>query len=109
MGYMSTRGSATEAPEYHSNSIGTPPWSGLHESEFTDVLTNQLRNFIKFEAERQGFNDSAQDRIGENAEFFHASFLGGWPQQLWNELYQIGIKNQQKPQDEMPTYDEAWP
>ena len=102
MGWMGTYGSATTAPEYHSNSIGTPSWSGLHESGFTDALTNQLRNFIESEAELQGFNDSAQDRIGENAEFFHASFLGGWPQQLWNEFYLIGIKNQQEPQGEMP-------
>jgi hypothetical protein len=108
MGYMKTFGSATAAPKYSSNSSGPPSWSGLHEAEFTDALSTQLREFIQFEAMLQGHNDSAQNRIGENAEFFHGAFLGGWPQRLWSEFYQIGIKNQQEP-PEIPSLDEVYP
>ena len=46
MGYMRTYGDASSAPEYCSNSIGTPSWSGKHESEFTDQLQSELTNFI---------------------------------------------------------------
>lgn len=109
MGDMRTYGSATEAPKYNGN-FGTPAWSGLHESEFTDAdaLVMELREFIKFEATRQGYNDSAQNRIGENVQFFHDAFLGGWPQRLWSECYQRGVKEQQDP-PETPPWDEVWP
>ncbi|GIU40921.1 hypothetical protein TUM3794_20020 [Shewanella colwelliana] len=108
MGYLRSFGSATTAPTYSSNSIGTPRWSGLHESEFTEVLVEQLREFIRFEAKIQGHNDSAQKRIGENAEFFDEAFLGGWPQRLWCESYHKGIKEQREP-TEIPNWDEVWP
>lgn len=93
MGYMRTYGSATEAPKYSCN-FGVPAWSGLHESEFTDALVIELREFIKFEASRQGHNDSAQNRIGENVQFFHDGFLDGWPQKLWGVFYQKGVQEQ---------------
>ncbi|NQZ49313.1 MAG: hypothetical protein HRT95_03720 [Moritella sp.] len=108
MGYMRTYGDASSAPEYCSNSIGTPSWSGKHESEFTDQLQSELTNFIVFEAKLQGHNDSVQDRVGENDKFFDNDFLSGWPQLLWDEYYQLGISEQQNPQ-KTPDYAEIWP
>ncbi|MGI2094534.1 hypothetical protein ACRN96_18355 [Shewanella oncorhynchi] len=57
MGYIGTFGTATTAPEHHCNTFGTPSWSGKHEDDFTSVLEQELREFIKREAKRYGNND----------------------------------------------------
>ncbi|MEH6454780.1 MAG: hypothetical protein V7749_00530 [Cocleimonas sp.] len=105
MGYMGTSGTANVAPQHHSNSIGTPRWSGKNESEFTEALRCELRDFIRFEAKLKGNNDSVQDRIGENECFFHHEFLQGWPHQLWLECYEQGIKDHQARMNRKALYD----
>lgn len=91
MGYIGTFGTVTTAPEHHCNSLGTPRWSGIHESDFTVDLEKDLRYFIENEALRKGNNDRVQGCIGENQQFFHEQFLGGWPHKLWLACYQRGI------------------
>jgi len=95
MGSMKIYGTETTAPNYSSNSIGTPKWSGLKHYEFTPELIEGLHSFITYEARLQGHNDSNQNRIGENAIFFHVDFLDGWPQKLWSNKYQDGVSEQQ--------------
>ena len=94
MGYLKTHPSASSAPYYSSNTLVTPDWSGVADTDFTSDLEWQLKRFILHEAKRQGFNDSAQNRIGENRTFFHFNFLSGWPHKLWIETYREGIKDQ---------------
>jgi hypothetical protein len=91
MGSMKTHGTKSEAPKYSSNSIGTPNWSGISESEFTPKLESELRTFITFESKLKGHNDSNNDRLGENKTFFHVDFLSGWPQKLWDQMYELGV------------------
>ncbi|MDF4421862.1 hypothetical protein [Vibrio parahaemolyticus] len=95
MGYIGTYGDAHTAPEHHSNTIGTPDWSGKKDTEFDEQLSNSLRGFIQFEAKLQGHNDRVQDRLGENGDFFHKEFLDGWPYRLWQEYYNLGVDQQQ--------------
>ena len=97
MGSMKTQGTKSEAPKYSSNSIGTPNWSGLIDSEFTPKLESDLRNFITYEAKLKGHNDSNNGRLGQNEIFFHIDFLSGWPQKLWHKMYKLGVSEQQSP------------
>jgi hypothetical protein len=59
MGYMGTYGDAHTAPEHHSNTIGTPDWSGKKGAVFDEQLPNSSHGLIQFEAKFQGHNDSA--------------------------------------------------
>ncbi|MDH1472532.1 hypothetical protein [Shewanella sp. GD03713] len=107
MGYIGTFGTATTAPEHHCNTFGTPSWSGKHEDDFTSVLEQELREFIKREAKRYGNNDRVQNIVGENQNFFNEHFLSGWPHALWLEYYQLGME--ERASLNMPSFDEVWP
>jgi len=97
MGSIKTHGTNSKAPMYSSNSIGTPSWSGLSDSEFTPKIESELRGFIAFEAKLKGHNDSNNDRLGQNKIFFHVDFLSGWPKKLWDQRYELGVSEQQSP------------
>lgn len=91
MGVIKTQGSEHCAPIYQCSQTGIPVWSGKTEEHFNEALIADIRLFILREAARQGYNDSSQDRIGENSTFFHESFLNGWASQLWDQCYQKGV------------------
>jgi len=96
MGYMRCFGTSETAPEYSSNTLGKPVWSGLHTSEITADIEIQLKAFILYEAKLQGHNDAVQKRVGENSVFFHNLFLNGWPQALWKAVYEDGVADSKK-------------
>lgn len=93
---MKTYGTSMSAPRYSSNSIGTPAWSGKLESDLNLELLSLLKKFILYEGKLQGFNDAGQGRVGENIIFFNSKFLGGWPQRLWFERYNDGVREQKE-------------
>lgn len=90
MGSIGTYGNKNTAPEYHCSMLGTPSWSGKHESQIDEDIQQNLNSFIRIEARRKGNNDFVQNCIGENKAFFHPEFLNGWPHKLWLEHYEIG-------------------
>lgn len=92
MGYIKSFGTKDRAPYYSSNTTGTPAWSGKDAIDFTPEMNQTLREFIYNEAKRQGYNDANQNRVDENKTFCHTGFLDGWPQQLWREQYNAGLK-----------------
>jgi hypothetical protein len=91
MGTIFKAGTATIAPDYHCSAFGTPIWSGKHSNQFTDAIEQDLREFIKREASRNGHNDRALKRVGANQYFFDEFFLGGWPHKLWLEFYEEDV------------------
>ncbi|MBB1391684.1 hypothetical protein H5185_20055 [Shewanella sp. SG44-6] len=95
MGIIKSLGGAHSAPTFHCSQTGTPTWSGKADDEFNDSLIDDLSVFIKREARRQGYNDSCQNRVGENDTFFHESFLNGWASELWEQFYKAGVNDHQ--------------
>lgn len=86
---------AEYAPTFFFNHCGQMPWSGRHASEFTGLELVELFDFCEQEGHRQGINDAVQDRIGQREEApFHQEFMRGYPKQLWEQAYWIGVEAQ---------------
>lgn len=94
MGSIRTIGDANTAPRYSNNASGTPKWSGKHVAELDSEMLLNMQSFIVYEANRQGYNDSVNHRIGSNEQFFHDKFLDGWAQLLWHQYYWFGVNDQ---------------
>ncbi|MGY2172113.1 hypothetical protein [Pseudomonas gingeri] len=86
---------AEYAPSIFFNNSGHMPWSGRHASTFSGLELVELFEFCEKEGHRQGINDANQNRIGEREEApFHQEFMGGYPKQLWEQAYWIGVDAQ---------------
>lgn len=86
---------AEVTPEISSNALGCAPWGGVHVQELTAMDFVDVLRFCRSEGWRLGWNDSLNNRVGENRQGpFHAELLGGFPADEWTRSYERGVGDQ---------------
>jgi hypothetical protein len=86
---------AEVTPEISSNAHGIESWGGVHVLELTALDLVSMLQFCRSEGWRKGWNDSNQNRVGQDREGpFDADLLGGFPAEEWTRSYDRGVDEQ---------------
>jgi hypothetical protein len=89
MGWHSSSGSATRAPDIFFNHSGSPSWSNKKTKFLTAEDREEILEFAKTFACSQGERDGLSSRDVARWNLFHPDFLHGEPHQLFEKHYSL--------------------